>query len=464
MDISSIVTFLIVPLVIVILIAFNALYVAGEFATVAARKTRVTQMAANGHKGAKRLLPTITNGKKLDSYVATCQVGITISSLLVAAYSQAQLSPVVERILGNYGVNVATSTAISLIGVLALITTLQVILGELVPKSIGVQFPEKTAAFLFIPVNITGYLLFPLTWFFNTCGKFLLRITGLDDHGGHGHIYSPEEIEILVSESAEGGVLDRDERQMLRNTFRLQELTAGQVMVHRSKIVSASKNSSVREVLDLALEKGNTRILLHEGENTDRLTHFVHVKDLYKQHCEGKNDIHTIKRELMQVPESLDVTELWDLMRGKNQYLAVLFDEHGTTEGMVTLEDLIEEIFGEIQDEYDDERVLVMEMENGRLGFRSDLLVSDLNEYLEIDLPEDRAHTISGLVFTEYGDVPPVGKEILIGQVPVKVERVEDREIMRVSIARKYFENEEGKIVIDIPEWQLNVKGGGNND
>ncbi len=434
------------------MILLTALYVAGEFATVASRKTRISQMAARGNPLANRLLPLMANTRALDRYVAACQVGITLSSLILGAFGEryvaerlavalnrgmsiAALQPV-ESMLGitsAAAINAAAHT-IAIAFVLFLFTSLHVIIGELLPKSIAIQYPERTALSVVLPVRWSILLFSPLIWLFNGSGRLLLNLFNLENGESHGRAHSPAEIEILVTESHEGGLLDAEERQMLRNAFRLRELTARQVMVHRTRIMAAAANNTVVDLLNLAVESGHTRIPLFQGD-IDNVIGFVHIKDLFRLYVEEKNNLAEILREVVHVPETMLALNVWETLQSKRQYMAVVFDEYGGTAGLITLEDLIEEVFGEVQDEFDDESaIMTFDQVGRRIHLRGDLLVSDVNEYLNLTLPEEEATTISGLIFHALGRPPDEGEVVKFDDTSIRVERMEDLGVSEVSV------------------------------
>lgn len=432
--------FLIIFAVTTIMIFFNGLYVAAEFATVGARRTRVRQLAAEGDSNAQALLPVLEDTHALDEYVATCQLGITISSLALGAFAQ-------QFVAGEFDF-VASVAVVSTI-VLLIFTLLQVVLGELFPKSIAVQFPETVALWVIRPIMWSQTLMRPLIWLFNGSGRLLLALLGKEKVDGHGHLYSSQEIEMLVTESHEGGLLQDDERTMLRNAFRLKDLTARQVMVHRTRVAAEDVSSGSDKLLDVSLESGHSRIPLYEGD-IDKIIGFVHVKDVFRRHVAGIHDLRESLREVVYVPEALSIVDVWDKLNTQYKYMAVVFDEYGGTAGIITQEDLIEEIFGELQDEFDEETALVKVGKDGRVYLRGDLLVSDVNEYLQLNLPDEGADTIGGLVFTELrGQIEP-GQSAEIAGVMFTVEEVDDLRVGVVSL--------EGSADMTIPsigEWEV---------
>lgn len=424
-----------------LMILLTALYVGAEFATVAARRTRIGQMAAQGDSLARMLLPYLEDSRKLDRYVAACQVGITISSLVLGAYAQGAIATrLVEPLSNLLGAVVSPATAlrlgtsVSVIGVLIFITALQVILGELLPKSLALQNPERLARAVVWPMRIS-LLLFALPiWLFNGSANLLLRLVGRDTHAAAGRAHSAEEIELLVTESHEGGLLDDNERRLLRNALRLRELTARQVMVHRTRITAAPIQTTALELMQLAVEAGYSRIPLYR-QSIDDIVGFIHVKDVFRLYHQGISDVSAIVREVVYVPETLSASDVWDRLEERGSYLAIVFDEFGGTAGLLTLEDLIEEIFGELQDEFDDEAAIIARDKEGRIYLRADLLVGDVNEYLELELPEEAADTLSGLVFSRLGRPPVVGDEVRFEEVVIRVETMEDLGVGEVSLA-----------------------------
>jgi putative hemolysin len=221
----------------------------------------------------------------------------------------------------------------------------------------------------------------------------------------------------------------------LRNAFRLRELTARQVMVPRTRLVAAPIDSTVDELIHKAYQAGFSRIPLYELY-IDNITGFVHIKDLFYLRLQERQDPKEILREIMYVPETLPIAEVWTRLNNNRQYLAIVLDEYGGTAGLITFEDLIEEIFGELQDEFDQELPLISSDKEGRIHLRGDLLVTDVNEYLDLTLPDREADTLGGLVFSELGRPPVIGDEVTIGTpgITIRVEAIEVRSVTEVSL------------------------------
>ena len=422
--------------VITILIGLNALYVAGEFATVSARRSRLLQMEETDSRGLHLLLPYLGDVGKLDTYVAACQIGITVSSLILGFYGQASLTTMLTPLLIGFGsFSVAAASSIAAIVVLALLTTLQVVLGELVPKNIGVQYPEQLALLTVRPVGWSLLLFRPLIWLFNGSGRLLLRLMGMHGVAEHIHLHAPEEILMLVEESGAGGLLQKEERLLVENTLRLQELTVRQVMIPRTRMLAASVETSTDELLSMLATSPYSRVPLYD-DSVDQIIGIVHVKDLLCLELRGHQpNARGIMREVAFVFENVAAEKVLISLQKAHSSVAIVLDEYGGTAGIVTLEDLIEEIFGELQDEFDIELPALQIQADDRVILRGDVLLTDLHEWLGLALAGEEVDTIGGLIFSRAGRVPTEKEEFEIDEVMVRVERMDGKGIVAVSLA-----------------------------
>jgi putative hemolysin len=436
------VTVLIMFVIVFLMIFINALYVAGEFSAVSARKTRIVQIAEEGNTLAKTLLPILQDPHKLDNYIAASQVGITLSSIVLGIYGERQIAPLIEpwiaRLpfgLGSSVMGTAAAAGIATTLVLILLTTLQVVLGELLPKSIGIQYPERMALATVLPVKWSAdFLLKPLIVILNGSGNLVLKLLGIQADHEHAHIHSPEEIVILVRESHRGGLIDADERQFLQNVFRSSRIQAGEVAIPRNRMVAAPIDRPLNLVLEMAAESAFTRIPIYERD-IDHIVGFVHLRDLFTlQRTDPDASLRNILRPVPFVPESLSLPAVWDRLDQAQSYLAIVFDEYGGTAGLLTREDLIEELFGELQDEFDDERALITPAGEGRVVVRGDMLIANLNDLLEIDLPRDTASTIGGLIMDQLGRVPRVGDMVELEHIVLQAEAIAHNSVTSVRI------------------------------
>ncbi len=441
---------LLVVLTISLLIFFNALYVAAEFSTVSARHSRLTQLANEGNAMARFLLSIVREPKNLDSYIAACQLGITASSLVLGFYGQSRLTPVIAPYLNRFG-NLSEAAAISITttGVLLFLTALQVILGELLPKSIGIQYPERLALLTALPMRWSNALFTPFIWLFNGSGQLILRMLGLSAHPEHLHIHQPQEIMMLVEESSAGGVLDQVERRLLTNSLQLGELSVRQVMIPRNRMLAASADQECSELLGLLADSPFSRLPLYDG-SVDNIIGIVHLKDLLCLRLQtGQHDVREAMRPVPFVPETLPVDEVFAMLQRKRYHVAIVLDEYGGTAGLVSLEDLIEEIFGELQDEFDTETTPSIKfLSEDRVQLRGDFLIDELNEVLDLDLPNVDIDTIGGLVLNQLGHVPDVGERLQIDGLALVVEAMDGNGVKAVSLSASPEEIER------LREWQ----------
>ena len=417
-----ILTILTIILVVSLMIFFNGLFVAGEFSSVSARKTRIVQMAQEGNRLAQTLLPVLQDPHKLDNYIAASQVGITLSSIVLGIYGEQQIAPLIAPWIARLpiggdpsaGSHLAAAGIASTL-VLILLTTLQVVGGELVPKSIAIQYPERLALITALPMKWSAeVILKPLIVLLNGSGTLILRLLRASSDRGHTHVHSPEEILILIKESHRGGLIAADERQFLQNVLQRSQLRAGEIATPRTRMVVAPVDRPVSKVLRLAADSAYTRIPVYEGD-IDHIVGFVHLRDLFTLYrTDDGAAIRGIVRPVPFVPKSLTSVEVWERLDEAQSYLAIVFDEHGGTSGMITREDLVEELFGELQDEFDQEKALLTRVGAGRISVRGDMLISDLNDRLDTNLPLEESHTLGGLIMARLGRIPQVGDTVEI--------------------------------------------------
>ncbi len=333
----------------------NALYVAAEFATVSARRTRINQMAASGHRLARQLLPVLRDSQALDRYVAACQVGITATSLLLGAYGQNVLADrLVPLLIGMGQLAAPTAHSLAITSMLLLLTGLQMVIGELLPKSIAIQHPERVALATLLPMRWSLRLFQPLIWVLNGSGNLLLRALHFNVQERHADAHTPAEIELLAADSQEGGLLSPGSRHMLHNALRLRDLSARQIMTTRTQIVAAPDTSTVSDLLPVCSQTGFSRLPIYR-DNINKIIGFVHIKDLLRSSVGGNDTTSDILRTVTFIPETMSVATIWETLAAQRQHIALVCDEHGGTTGLITYEDLIEQVFGELQDEFDAE-------------------------------------------------------------------------------------------------------------
>lgn len=431
-------TILMMVVFIAVMIGVNALYVAGEFATVSARKSRVVQAANEGNRLAKMLLPVIEDSHKLDRYIAASQVGITVSSVALGIYGQQQIAPRLEPVLARlpFISSKVAAGGIAAILVLIVLTTLQVILGELVPKSIAIQYPERVAYMTAVPMRWSAdVILRPLIILLNGSGIILMRLLGVSHQSGHQHVHSPEEIELLIAQSHAGGLLNAEERELLGNALRVGELTVSDIVIPRTKMIAVSADMPLMDLLRMAVDSHFTRIPVYEGD-IDHIIGIVHLKDLFRLYRNDPNaHVRGCLRKVSFVPETLATNAVWETLNEDRTYVAIVFDEYGGTVGMVTREDIIEELFGEVQDEFDeDEEQPITSIGEREYLIQGDVSISYINNRLDLALSTEYAHTINGLIIDQLERIPEPGDELTLGRVHIRVQTVEEHRVEQLVL------------------------------
>lgn len=339
-------------LVVAFLVALNALYVAAEFSSVAVRRDALHRMVQQGHRGAAALLAVLEDGVALDRYIAACQVGITLSSLVAGAYAQATIAPPLGELLEAWlGLDERTAGASAAIVMLLALTALQVVLGELVPKSLALQFPEKTALATFRPTRWSVILYRAFIAVLNGSALLLLRPFGLGA-SGHQHVHSPEEIQLLLAESQRGGALDPEAYRRLRRGLDLSKRTVRQLMVPRSELIALEASTPGPELVRQLLASGHGRLPVYR-ETLDQVIGAVAVKDVVALYAERGvvPTLDQVLRPIPFVPETFRADRLVRFLQRERASKAVVVDEFGGVQGVVSIEDVLSQLFGEIRDE-----------------------------------------------------------------------------------------------------------------
>jgi CBS domain containing-hemolysin-like protein len=427
-----------VVIVVVLLVAANSFYVAGEFSGVGARRSRIAHMAEGGDRIAARLQPVLEDPDRLDEFVAACQLGITASSLGLGFYGQHAIAgPLLAPWLAQHalmGEVAAFSAAVTL--VLVSLTTLQVVFGEIVPKAIALRHPERVALVVAVPMLASIRLFRPLIAVFNGSASLVLRGIGSPTAGRHLHLHSPQEIEFLVAESSQAGRLDPVEREMLRNAFDLGDLVARQVMIPRNRLDMADVDTPVEQLLARLSDASGNRIPVYE-ETPDAVLGIVHIKDLLRLYLEGSGSLRDVVREVPFLPETVPINQLWQRLIAQGHPAVVILDEYGGTAGLVTQEEIIEEVMGEVMDEYDIKPERIVRRPGAPPLVRGDLLVEEVNDELDLRLPTDGADTVGGLVVDLLGRMPQPGDQVLADGTGLRVHSVRGHSVFRVAILHR---------------------------
>ena len=337
---------------IILLIAANALYVAGEFAAVAVSPARIRALAEEGQASARRLQPIVENPRNLDRYIAGCQIGITLSSLLLGAYGEQALAPVLARAFGSLGgweTAAAHSAAFAI--VLVGLSVAQMVLGELVPKALALQYADRTATLTTRPISASMRLFAPLIWVFNGSGLAVLRLIGVEP-STERHVHSPAELDLMLSEDTEGGDLDPEERLRLRRALQLSRRRARDLMVPRHQIVGVEIGTSIDEAARRGSTYPYTRFPVYRGD-LDSAAGVLHLKDVVRARARGTPAALTdLLRPIISVRPDASAEDLLVGMRRRRASQALVVDARGHTIGLITLGDVLADVFGALADEF----------------------------------------------------------------------------------------------------------------
>lgn len=421
-----------IPLIVIlVMVVFNAFYVAAEFATVGSRRSRVQEAAESGSRSARGLFAIMNDPAHLDNYVAACQVGITLSSLVAGAYGQGQLTPLLEDVFG------ASARFVAVLIVLAGVTTLQVVLGELLPKTVALRYPERLAIATLPFMRLSQVIFRPFVAIFNGSAIALLRWRGVDTHGdGHARTHTVEELASLYRASAAGGLIEDAERDMLAGVLAFDDRLAREIMTPRRRLTTLSGALPVAEALREASSTVHSRFPV--DDETDDLSAIVHLRDLYRYVHTPDADLSLtvadVARTAAVVPEVLTVPRLWRQLRDNSRHTALVVNEYGSVTGLVTLEDVVEEIFGEVLDEFDLETEPIS-VDGDRVSVRGDVLIEAVNDRFGLQLPDDDVGTIGGLVWHQLEREPEESDVFTVGDVEFRVDQVDGRQVERASFA-----------------------------
>lgn len=344
---------LVTLLILTLLVAVTALYVAAEFGAVSVRRSRLRQMAEDGHGTARRLLPVLESPAALDRYIAACQVGITLSSLILGAYGQIALGPGLSALLQERaGLDAVAAVSTSALLILLVLTVGHMVAGELAPKSIALQFPTEVALYTYWPMRWSLWVLMPFIWFLNGSGTLLLRLLG-SAPAGHGHIHSPDEIELLITDSRDGGLLEPEEHQRLQRALRFSLRTAGQMMVPRDRVQAIDVTTPVDQLLALALDSPHAQLPVYSG-SLDTIVGILNTKHLLVRQL-GERPVRSV-REVLQpavtVLHSLTGDRLVELLRQRRSHQALVLDDEQRVAGIVTLDNILSALLGPTPDEF----------------------------------------------------------------------------------------------------------------
>jgi putative hemolysin len=412
-------------LLVVLLIAINALYVLAEFGAVATRASRMKQIAKEGNQSARRLLPILEDPRQLDRYIAACQIGITLSSLILGAYGQFRLTPGLASLLEHrVGLQPLAALSSAAVSVLIGLSAMQMVLGELLPKSLALQYPARTALYTSFPMAISLRLFSVLTKVLNGSALILLRAFRLPVVRTR-HIHSPDELELLIAESKEGGLLKPEEYRRLYRALQLGKRTVRQLMVPRAYIQSVDLNDPIKEILAAVSNSPYTRLPVHHG-SLDKVAGLLHAKDLVQHFFleEKVESLTSLLRPIVFVPETLTADRLFAQLRHSRTHLVLVINEHGDVTGLVTWQDVLFEVLGGRGYGFMGTPA-VEHLPDGRVRLPGFMRLYEARPWIGSSW-EGKAETVGGHVVEVLGRLPERGERVLIDGITVEVEEVKN--------------------------------------
>ena len=420
--------------VILLLVLLTALYVAAEFAAVGARRSRIRRLAEDGHPLASRALPFIENPHELDRFIAACQVGITLSSLIAGAYAQAVLAPPAAPLLERwFDLQPDSALQIAAIVILVLLTVLSVILGELVPKALALANPTQTLIYTVVPMQWSLRAYAWLIAVLNGSGNLVLRAFGLASTG-HRHVHSPEEIALLIAESRDGGLLEPQEQVRLHRALRLGLRNARQLMVPRDRLAAVDLRTPWRDVLRIVATSPYSRLPVFRA-TLDDVAGILHTKDVvtdFLQRGEA-GALSSLVRPVQRVPDTMNADRLLAFLRERRSHQALVVDETNRVVGLITLEDVLGELLGSVPDEFKTSRLLPLRLSNGRVRLPGELPLERARVWVGGAWPTE-GMTVEEFIVREAGRVPASSEHLTVGSLEVEIESADEQHIVSAIV------------------------------
>ena len=438
-------TELLLLLGVAVLVAANGFFVASEFALVRARQSRLEQMRDERKAGASLALEQVD---RIDEYLSACQLGITMASLGIGFLGEPAIASLLEEPLGDvlsHGVAVAIAIAFAYF----ITTSLHITVGEQVPKIYSIFHAEGTARRVARPLYLFRAVFKPFIWLLNTASNWMLRLVGVDPRSAEfEEVTSSDDLKLLIVQSAQGGKIDPGEAGMLSGVFHLHEQQARQVMTPIPAVVTVDVSESVETALQRCVDSGHTRLVVTENHNTDRIKGIVHANSLVRKLMNEGPDasIESSVKDALIVPETKPLDDLLADLQRERASMAVVVDEYGRTAGIVTVEDIIEEVVGEIADETDPAVAGIRRLANGDWWVRGHVPITDLADY-GLDLPVDSEafNSVGGFVFGELGRLPKRGDMVRVNGYSLRVESVRENRIEAVRIRDHEARDDNGR-------------------
>jgi putative hemolysin len=428
---------------IILLIALTAFYVAAEYGAVGVRRSRLRRLCEDGDPTAARLLPVVESPQRLNRYIASSQVGITLSGMILGAYAQAVLAPRFAPVLHRWTpLDTGTLESVSSTSILFVLTMLSVVFGEIVPKTLALRYPTEIALATSRLMRWSGQV---FAWFIRIIdgSAALLRSLLRMPAATHRHIHSPEEIALLIAESRDGGLLEPQEQVRLHRALRLGLRNARQLMVPRERLAAIELSTPLADVLRIAATSPYSRLPVYR-RSIDDVAGILHTKDVVVHFVQrGRTGtLAALVRPLLRAPDTMPADRLLEFLRQRRSHQALVVDDRGDVVGLITLEDVLGELLGSVPDEFKTQRLLPLRLSDGRVRLPGDLPLERARLWVEGAWPADGA-TVGDFIVRETGRVPETGDRFDVWELPVEIESVENGRVSSVIVTPPRLDEDE---------------------
>ncbi|MEH7190968.1 hemolysin family protein [Bacillus toyonensis] len=422
--------------IVIVLIALTAFFVAAEFAIVKVRSSRIDNLIAEGNNRATSVKTVITN---LDEYLSACQLGITVTALGIGWFGKPALKQIFDTLFAKWKISTQLADIFAVILVFLLITFLHVVIGELAPKTVAIQKSEQVSLLVSKPLIFFYRIAFPFIWLLNGSARIITKLLGLKPPKGHDEVHSEEELRLLVSESYKNGEINQSEYKYVNKIFEFDDRIAKEIMVPRTEMNIISKEMPAEEALQKMSREKYTRYPVVDGDK-DHVIGFVNFKDIFTEFVQhkavNKKTVEQYVRPIILVIDSIPIHDLFLKMQKERTHIAILIDEYGGTSGLVTVEDILEEIVGDIQDEFDtDEQPEIQQVSETKTILEGKVLVSEVNTLFGLAIDDDGVDTIGGWILTKNIEIAEEDS-IEIENYKFCVKELDGRYIKRLEVTK----------------------------
>lgn len=417
------------------LILLNAFFASSEVALISLKPATVRRLGTEGGRRGRRLADLVENSGR---FLATVQVGVTFAGFMASAFAADTFSEPVTGWLYGLGFQFLSKKILGgviMVAITILLSYISLVFGELVPKQLGLRYAEAVALNVAGPIDFIARVTAPFVWFLNASVNFVLRLFGVTP--GNSQEVTEEEIRMMVDIGEENGAIESDEKRMIENVFEFNNTTAAEVMTHRTEMVALDIEAPPEEVEKVLMSCGFSRVPVYR-EDIDEIIGFLHFREYLSAKVQGNSapDIRKLLKPVYLAPETMRANILFRNMQSKKFGMAIILDEFGGTSGLVTIEDLLEEIVGSLYDEYDEADIEIEQLGEGEWRIDGSMRLDEISRRLDLALPEEEYDTIGGLVFGMLNEVPTVGAtvELPVSGISIRVESVEERRVDKVIL------------------------------